>query len=1142
MKTTANSNMSGIEERSDGSADAYNNNVGNRRTPRPSDLEQALILMKHSGAKDMKRPFYWSAKFLISPLLLMLYTMGFFFAAMDYNDGGTVVVGDYKLFDGTKLQFPARMVISGWNTSYAELVGSTVESLQDTIYVNSSVTSNLTDFTSQCQIELPSAADGGVCVYFDANRSYTIYYGGIETAAPWQPALAGAQYVVNQAIGQIFNADEIYPVDWIQQTPRLLTSSTVEVPTVFLLIQGILHVLATCISLQFLIGPVVYEKINQVRESYVMVGVKLRTYLLQWNLYYDFNALVTAGALTVVSIYWKIFPLSSPFLVFMSHYLGLVQLNALFILLMQVQIQEESAQGKPWIIGMLSMAVASALLVLTNPTFIALYILATFLPFVGIMQYYAIYITYDAIGYDKGIHLGDNVFESGLFGVYMAQLIGIIFYLGLALLYSSPVFHNWISNHEQSVQDPGLKTSATRDQDRFEPLVPGSDVLLSVRGLEHTYRPPRYTCDKTQKPEDVLKGLDFDVCRGEVFGYLGHNGAGKTTSVNILTGQLEMQQGAVTYRFRDGDRSLGGADDDQYIRKAIGVTPQHNTALQGDMTGRENIRLMARLKGGIDISDGQSEAEAIEAEVKKRLSEIGFDEEDSDKLVDTYSGGMKRRVLIATALVGNPEVVFLDEPTAGLDPVSRRTIWDMIIAAKEGRSIILTTHFLDEADVLSDRIGILKDGIMTTCGSSLFLKHHFGVGYTLSFEASRFIDISSIVSTAKPRSDGVGKLFQWGLEHGTESRFPEILSFLKKEEARNVNLELTTLEEVFLETGKEVIEDSVDNGVSGDGTTRDSDAENPETTADVLSKIWEPIARKSSIGFWKKLNLVQHFMMTNAWKSKGAVFLNITMPLIYLIAGVVLATVFEVPEVGVLVDPDPILLSPNLAAYEQMEFFGVPNATILNGTSPIYPLVPGHSPETLDDYFDNLPVIGGYLADNVTLQYSPSLSAFALQVGLSVISNYTLWITSSNFDVDGITTAVQQLPYLSTAPFRIDLLFIPYCLVFGFAGLAFSVLDVLILKGNKIIELFRVNGITEWTTYLGVMEYKFYSTFTPFFVLLIILGVSLQVVLFGNGGRWLGTVLVCLSYAFSSSPQGLILAKRFIKSDFKKGECSIVPN
>lgn len=212
-------------------------------------------------------------------------------------------------------------------------------------------------------------------------------------------------------------------------------------------------------------------------------------------------------------------------------------------------------------------------------------------------------------------------------------------------------------------------------------------------------------------------------------------------------------------------------------------------------------------------------------------------------------------------------------------------------------------------------------------------------------------------------------------------------------------------------------------------------------------------------------------------------------------------------------------------------FFGVPALDYFN---PIQPLIPAEPPATIEDYYQvgELPFLGGYYEGNSTLQYASELTPFALQVATTVISNYSAWL-NPNISIDGIATAVQQLPYIAESPFRIDLLFIPFCISFGFAGLAFSVLDVLLLKGDNSITIFRVSGITEWTTYLGVTAYKFTTTFLPFFVLLVVLGFSVGLTIFGNAGRWLGSILLMAAYGYSQTPMGLILAKRFIHSDFK---------
>ena len=152
-----------------------------------------------------------------------------------------------------------------------------------------------------------------------------------------------------------------------------------------------------------------------------------------------------------------------------------------------------------------------------------------------------------------------------------------------------------------------------------------------------------------------------------MFGYLGHNGCGKSTSIEVLSGELALQNGEVTYHFRDGDARLGESSaGDEMIRPKIGVCPQHNESLQAALTCRETLALFGRLKGGFPIKDGQTFDQALSEEVERRLSDVKFtSDEDADKPVGTFSGGMKRKVLIAIALLGDPEVVWLDEPSAG---------------------------------------------------------------------------------------------------------------------------------------------------------------------------------------------------------------------------------------------------------------------------------------------------------------------------------------------------------------------------------------------------------------------------------------------------------------------------------------------
>lgn len=609
--------------------------------------------------------------------------------------------------------------------------------------------------------------------------------------------------------------------------------------------------------------------------------------------------------------------------------------------------------------------------------------------------------------------------ESGLLGVFFAQIACVCLYISVLLLYSSPHFWNFV-NHKLKHHD-NYKTTREEEGDiqaeNFEPLSSGSDVLVQVRGVHHTYAPGCCTssCNKAAKPTEVLTGLDMDICRGEVFGYLGHNGAGKSTSIQLFSAETALQDGSVSYNFRDGRADLSNPDDAGHVRGKIGVCPQHNDSLQDDLTGRETLRLFAQLKGCIpkDSLD-QANEEAIEQEVERRLQDIAFTSEgDADKAVGTYSGGMKRKVSIALALLGSPEVVYLDEPTAGMDPYNRRMIWNMIENAKRNRCIILTTHFLDEADVLSDRIGILKDGKLITCGTSLFLKHHFGVGYTLKFDASGAVDINSIVPNAEQLAVDASGHYEWRLAHGSEPKFPDVLRAVEESHATNVSLDLTTLEEVFLQTGKEDNSDAVDETEDSE-EAEDADLEGgPSSKASSLRQIWKRNGEVRPLGFARKFFLVQHFMMRNAWKIKGTIFLNVAQPIGYLVAGIVVSALVEVQDKGERVVPDPITLTPFLAGSEPSFFFGVPDEV----NASINPLVPMEEPSRLTDYVGAFPVLGGYYRSNSTLQYEPDLSGFALQIGILALTNVTAALGGRT---QGIATVVQQLAYVSDAPYRVE--------------------------------------------------------------------------------------------------------------------------
>ncbi len=193
----------------------------------------------------------------------------------------------------------------------------------------------------------------------------------------------------------------------------------------------------------------------------------------------------------------------------------------------------------------------------------------------------------------------------------------------------------------------------------------------------------------------AVDGLSFDVEEGEIFGLLGPNGAGKTTTINILSGLLEPTSGSATVLGFDVQREPGR------VKERIGVCPQE-PAFFSYLTGRENVELMGNLQG--------MPKEKLRERTDWLLDQVGLGA-NSSRRAGKYSGGMVRRTSLAMALVHDPEVAFLDEPTVGLDPQSRRATWGLIEDLKgRGRTVILTTHYIEEAEALSDRVGIIDYG------------------------------------------------------------------------------------------------------------------------------------------------------------------------------------------------------------------------------------------------------------------------------------------------------------------------------------------------------------------------------------------------------------------------------------------------
>jgi len=297
------------------------------------------------------------------------------------------------------------------------------------------------------------------------------------------------------------------------------------------------------------------------------------------------------------------------------------------------------------------------------------------------------------------------------------------------------------------------------------------EKIIEVKGLKKSF-----------KKHQVLKGVDFHIYKGKVFALLGSNGAGKTTCVRILSTLSKADSGNVKICGYD---VFSQADE---VRRRISLTGQY-AAVDEVLTARENLLIIGDLKR---LPDAKKQA--------NNLLSIFMLEEDADRRVSTYSGGMRRRLDIAMSLMGNPKIIYLDEPTTGLDPQNRIAMWDLIAKLAEGgTTILLTTQYLEEAEYLADHIAILHDGVIHAEGSPEELKKILPIGeIILEFAQTNEKELASKVLNNYSIKEA-RKSIEVSTD-GSVSQLAEILNKLNKE-----NIQVTrftqnqpSLEDAFL--------------------------------------------------------------------------------------------------------------------------------------------------------------------------------------------------------------------------------------------------------------------------------------------------------------------------------------------------------
>ncbi|AYU79980.1 ATP-binding cassette subfamily A, member 1, putative [Leishmania donovani] len=411
----------------------------------------------------------------------------------------------------------------------------------------------------------------------------------------------------------------------------------------------------------------------------------------------------------------------------------------------------------------------------------------------------------------------------------------------------------------------------------FEAVDPAVEeaAAVRIRGLRKTFR-------RGGKAFAAVDDLCWSLNEGEISVLLGHNGAGKSTTMNLMTGMLEAD-GGDCYVYGHSVRHELSA-----VRQEIGLCPQHNI-LWPQLTVREHLDYYAAIKG----LRGSEKEDAI----RRLLAAVDLEDKEH-YMSKALSGGQKRKLSVAVAFVGGSRLVILDEPTAGMDVGARRHTWSLLKEMAKWHTILLTTHFMDEADLLGDTVAIMSKGRLQCAGSNMFLKSKLGVGFVLTMSVvshARRGPIEQMVQALVPAAEAIGSgagEVAYRLPMASKPMFPDLLCAVEEGiPGLGINaysLSATTLEEVFIKIAE------------GPDAERDADALAAKEKAEATDAVWNVEMEK---GRWARRRLQFRAMMVkrlwNALRDRRTQFFQIVCPVACVLLAMLLTLVrlFSTPTI-----------------------------------------------------------------------------------------------------------------------------------------------------------------------------------------------------------------------------------------------------
>ncbi|XP_055583817.1 ABC-type organic anion transporter ABCA8-like isoform X3 [Falco cherrug] len=550
----------------------------------------------------------------------------------------------------------------------------------------------------------------------------------------------------------------------------------------------------------FLSMNVVREK-KKLKVLMKTMGLQDIAFWLSWSLLYALYVMVLSCLLTAVVVQDAFYLSSFPAVLLLFFLYGLACIHLVFMLCSLLRTSKlASSFGflTTFLFGCLSLAV-----LIENIPEPLKWFLSLFCPFAfnaGIAKIF--HLEKYGMGFSFSNLMEESYF---LFSTYIMLVFDSVLYMLLAMYFDKvlpgkygipdpPFFclkpSYWARSRKGSTREMP-RTAASPEEllgDDIEPMPPefmGKEAIR-LNNIKKAYK-------KKDKKIDALRGLSLNVYEGQITALLGHSGAGKTTLLNVLSGLTLPSEGSATiYDYR-----LSEIGDREAIREMIGICPQSDIQFEV-LTVKENLKTFAEIKG--------IKSKEVDQEVQNILELLDISN-IQDTQAEKLSGGQKRKLSIGIAMLGNPQVLFLDEPTAGLDPLSRHQVWSLLREYRAGRVILFSTQFMDEADTLADRKAFISHGRLKCVGSSLFLKRKWGICYHLRIHVSESCDLESVTSLVKRYIPNV--IFsghsqyelRYKLPLENVNKFPDLFSGLDScsdQGIVNYGVSMTTLEDVFL--------------------------------------------------------------------------------------------------------------------------------------------------------------------------------------------------------------------------------------------------------------------------------------------------------------------------------------------------------